>query len=248
MSKTLGRDLRSEYVADMEYMKNNGVDMTVSQKMLTSPKGGQKMYYRRYLHYLNDHEFMECLQDVTDEVDRLNTLSAAATTDFLSKLLTRQAMNDTLLQKCGELADCTGRAFVIMIDIDDFKMVNDTYGHDAGDEVLKNVASIIKGIVGADGATARWGGEEFLVMLECTDIEAAKERAWAIVTAVEASEVRISGTEKIIKVTVSAGMAELHPGKHYNASVRFSDNALYDAKRNGKNTVRVWNAHLKQSV
>jgi diguanylate cyclase (GGDEF)-like protein len=248
MSKALGKDMRAEYSAEMEYMKNHGVDMTVSQKMMVSPKNNRKMYYRRYLHYLNDHEFMECLQDVTEEIDSLNTLSTAAATDFLSKLLTRGAMNDKLLQKCGELTDGAGRAFLIMIDIDDFKKVNDVYGHDAGDDVLKNVSSIIKETVGADGMTARWGGEEFLVMLNCADIDAAEKRAWAIVSAVEASEVRICGTEKIIKTTVSAGMAELHPGKHYSTSVTFSDKALYDAKRSGKNTVRVWNPHLKQSI
>lgn len=248
MSKVIGRDLRSEYIAEMGYMKDKGIDMTVSQKTLISPKSGQRLHYRRYLHYLSDNEFMECLQDATDEIDRLNTLSSAVSTDFLSKLLTRQAMNDKLLQKCGDLADGTGQAFVVMIDIDDFKKVNDSYGHDAGDEVLKNVASIIKDTVDTDGATARWGGEEFLVMLDCPGIEAAKERVWAIVRAVEASAVRIKGTEKVIKVTVSAGMAELHPGKHYNASVRFSDDAMYEAKRSGKNTVRVWNDHLKQGV
>ncbi|MDR0647950.1 MAG: GGDEF domain-containing protein [Synergistaceae bacterium] len=247
MSVVLGRDLRSEYTSEMECMKKSGSDMTVSQKMLISPKSGQKLYYRRYLHYLSDHQFMECLQDVTDEIERLDTLSTAASTDFLSRLLTRQAMNDKLLQKCGDLAEGAGRAFVIMIDIDDFKKVNDTYGHDAGDEVLKDVASIIKRIVGADGMTARWGGEEFLVMLDCADGETAKERVWEIVRAVEASETRVNGTEKIIKVTVSAGMAEMRPGRHYNASVRFSDNAMYDAKRSGKNTVRVWNARLKRS-
>jgi diguanylate cyclase (GGDEF)-like protein len=248
ISRVLGMDLRKVYRAEMEYMKKNGIDMTVTQKMLTSPTDDRKMYYRSYLHYLTDHEFMECMQDVTDEINNLDTLSAAVATDFLSKLLTRRAMNDRLLQKCGELMDTGGRAFVIMFDIDDFKKVNDTYGHDAGDEVLKSVASIIKNTVGENGATSRWGGEEFLAMLDCDDIEAAKACAWTIVRAIEASEVKISGTEKIIKTTISAGMAELHPGKHYNVSVRFADKALYDAKRGGKNTVRVWNTHLKQSV
>jgi diguanylate cyclase (GGDEF)-like protein len=248
ISKALGKDMRGEYLAEMEYMKNHGVDMTVTQKTMLSPRSNRKMYYRSYLHYLNDYEFMECLQDVTEEIDNLNTLSTAASTDFLSKLLTRGAMNDKLLQKCGELADGSGRAFIIMIDIDDFKKVNDTYGHDAGDEVLRSVSSIIKETVGTDGTTSRWGGEEFLAVLNCDDIDSAKERAWEIVSAVEASEVRIGGTEKIIKTTVSVGMAELHPGKHYNASVTLSDKALYDAKHSGKNTVRVWNPHLKQSV
>jgi diguanylate cyclase (GGDEF)-like protein len=248
MSEILGLGLRMEYTAELENMRKNGVDMTTSQKMLVSPKDGGKRYYRRYLHYLNENEFMECLQDVTDEIDKLDTLSAAASTDFLSTLLTRRAMNDKLLQKCGELQEKGGRTFVFMLDIDDFKKVNDSYGHDAGDEVLKNVSLIIKDIVGSSGSTARWGGEEFLVMLDCNDIEAAKECAWAIVRAVEASEVTIKGTDKKIKTTISAGMAELHPGKHYNVSVHFSDNALYDAKQSGKNCVRVWNAHLRRSV
>jgi diguanylate cyclase (GGDEF)-like protein len=248
LSKILGWDLLSEYSAEMGNMKKNGIGMTTSQKMLVSPKDGGKRYYRRYLHYLNDNEFMECLQDITDEIDKLDTLAVAASTDFLSTLLTRRAMNDKILQKCGELQEKGGRTFILMLDIDDFKKVNDSYGHDAGDEVLKSVSLIIKNIVGSSGSTARWGGEEFLVMLDCNDMEAAKECAWAIVRAVEASEVTIKGTDKKIRTTISAGMAELHPGKHYNVSVHFSDNALYDAKQSGKNCVRVWNAQLRRSV
>ena len=248
ISKAIRHDLRKEYAAEMEYMKKNGADMIVTQKMLISPSDEKRMYYRRYLHYLNDHEFMECLQDITDEVNNLNALRTAAATDFLSTLLTRRAMNDRLLQKCTELLHNGGRAFLIMLDIDDFKTVNDTYGHDVGDNVLKSVSSIIKNAVGANGLTARWGGEEFIVMLDGDDIEAAKECAWAIVRAVEASEVIVGGAEKKVKTTISAGIAELSPEKHYNVSVRFSDKALYDAKHSGKNTVRIWDSHLGQSV
>jgi diguanylate cyclase (GGDEF)-like protein len=248
MSRILGWNLREDFAAELKGMKERGCDMTVSQKMLVSPMDGKKMHYRRFIHYLNDHEFMECLQDVTDDVNKVATLSTAASTDFLSALLTRRAMNEKLLQKCVELQQNGGRTFLVMFDIDDFKKVNDSYGHDAGDEVLKSVSSIIKSADGCAESTSRWGGEEFLAMMDRDDLERALKTAEEIIRIVEAMEVRIEGTGKVIKVTISAGLAELDPFKHYNVSVQLSDKALYEAKNSGKNRVCVRTSDLKMSA
>ena len=78
-------------------------------------------------------------------------------------------------------------------------------------------------------------------MLECDDIDMAKETAWHIVREVEASNLRVENTDKTISVTISAGMAELDAHNDYNVSVHRADEALYKAKRDGKNRVCVWN-------
>ncbi|MDR3321291.1 MAG: diguanylate cyclase [Synergistaceae bacterium] len=248
MSRILGCDLREDFEAELRGMKKSGSDMTVSQKSVVSPKDARKMYYRRYMHYLNEYEFMECLQDVTDEVNKVAILSTVASTDYLSALLTRRAMNEKLLQKSADMQKSGGRAFLVMYDIDDFKKVNDSYGHDAGDEVLKNVSSIIKSWGKCVEFTSRWGGEEFLALMVCENLEQAAETAERIIEAVEASEVGIDGTSKKINVTISGGLVELDPYKHYNASVQLADKALYDAKRSGKNRVCVRNVNLRMSA
>lgn len=126
---------------------------------------------------------------------------------------------------------------VIMCDIDFFKKVNDTYGHNAGDAVLVHVADLMKKCVGKDGEVFRWGGEEFIILLPCYNVEQTAKLAEEIRYSVEASECH-SGNE-IIKVTMSFGVKELEDGKTLEANVKEVDAKLYEAKATGRNKVVV---------
>jgi len=247
LGEVLGCDLYQGYLDDLEAMKKNNQDYLVSEKKVYSPQEGRDMYYRRYMHYIDQHRFMCCLKDITDEMNKVERLTLEATVDFLSELLTRRAMNARLLQKCGEMRQTGGRAFLIMLDIDNFKKINDSYGHDVGDEVLRKVSNIIRSADRGRALTSRWGGEEFLVAVEREDAAEVREVAQSILRLVAAAEVLVSGTEKIIKLTISAGLAELDP-ENYIISIQRADKALYEAKYDGKNCVRIWRPESERAL
>ncbi|MBU1245007.1 GGDEF domain-containing protein, partial [Myxococcota bacterium] len=122
---------------------------------------------------------------------------------------------------------------VIMADIDHFKRVNDTYGHLMGDQVLKQVATILASVVRAGDAVIRYGGEEFLIVL--TGV--ASERALAIAErarqTIEATEFRFH--EISFHTTISMGVAQLRPGESREELIKRADEALYAAKNDGRN-------------
>ncbi len=239
LSRALGWDVYDDYLSDLENMEKEDTDFIITEKEVISPKDGQSRYYRRYLHRLGKHAIMSSIQDVTEERTKVDALTYVASTDFLSTLLTRRAMNDLLVRKCEEFQKNGSHAFLIMYDIDDFKKINDSYGHDIGDEVLKTVARIIQDTALCECSTSRWGGEEFLTLLECEDIERVSETAHHILRTVADHPMKVRGSEKSFRVTVSAGVAELDC-RNYAGSVQHADKALYDAKNCGKNCMRIW--------
>jgi len=132
----------------------------------------------------------------------------------------------------------TDRYQLVMLDIDYFKKINDHYGHDAGDYILKNVAKLIKSLIRNDDILVRFGGEEFLLFVK-KDTKNSKhvvDVAQRICSTLEATEFRFN--ETVIKVTISAGIT-LHI-QHYktlNDAIKHADNMLYIAKREGRNKV-----------
>ena len=124
---------------------------------------------------------------------------------------------------------------VLMIDIDDFKKVNDTFGHDAGDEVLKSVASKIQANSGG-GKVFRWGGEEILVVLN-SPLENAVKIAEDIRSSIEYSIMYLKDSNLKLKITVTIGVDSFKPNKSLQVMMESVDSKLYFGKRNGKNQV-----------
>ncbi|MBU1365675.1 MAG: diguanylate cyclase [Gammaproteobacteria bacterium] len=127
-------------------------------------------------------------------------------------------------------------AAILMLDLDYFKMVNDTYGHDAGDAVLKALSSLLKQSVRASDLVIRYGGEEFLIILIDSLGEAADNVAEKIRLAVEALKVQIAGIT--LQKTISIGIADFPTDSEtFWQAVKFADVALYQAKETGRNRV-----------
>jgi len=124
---------------------------------------------------------------------------------------------------------------IFMLDIDFFKKVNDIYGHQAGDEVLKQVSGVIKDSIRIGDTLARYGGEEFIVMLPEADKVKAIELADRLRQKIE-NMVTLSGKDKI-KVTASFGVASYSDGKTQSNIIGAADALLYKAKANGRNVV-----------
>lgn len=126
---------------------------------------------------------------------------------------------------------------VLMVDIDHFKRINDREGHAAGDEVLRVVASRLQESVRTEDLLARWGGEEFLIVLPMTGMPGAAETAERVRAVVAAQPVALG--DRAIRVTVSVGCASLSKGEALNALMARADAGLYRAKGTGRNRVEV---------
>lgn len=129
---------------------------------------------------------------------------------------------------------------VLMIDIDYFKSINDTYGHAVGDQALRGLAERCRSQLRSIDIIGRYGGEEFAVLLPETDIEAAEHIAERLRCVVEQTSIMTSRGP--LSLTISVGVAVYRPGDQTNLEVviDYADRALYIAKRSGRNCVRVW--------
>ena len=160
-------------------------------------------------------------------------LSIIANTDSLTQVYNRTRF-DVLFKEHVEHAKRRSTPLsILLVDLDDFKKVNDRFGHQAGDQVLKHAAQLIQTVVGEDGVVARWGGEEFAVLLPYFDLTKAEAKAESL----RASVAKARFEEQEIKVTTSIGMAQLNQFETASQLLKRADDALYDAKGSGRNRV-----------
>ena len=170
--------------------------------------------------------------------DELHRVREDAQIDSLSGLLNRRGFDRELQRMAPKAGALEGALAVIMLDIDHFKRINDTYGHPLGDVVISVVGRLLHDCVGAAGIAARYGGEEFAVLLPEQSLAAAQKLAEAIRVAVEHGQIRRrKGDEPIGGVTVSAGVAAWRTGEDVSSVVERADRALYVSKRAGRNRV-----------
>jgi len=161
-----------------------------------------------------------------------------AVTDGLTRLYNRHYL-DTHLKNLVRQSGEQGRNLsVVIMDMDHFKQVNDTYGHDVGDEVLKALSGIITNTIRAADLAARYGGEEFVVLMPETDAMRAYEAAERLRKNVEMTPFVITHPESPIRKTVSIGYATMHAGDTPESLLKRADVALYEAKNGGRNKVK----------
>ncbi|MEM7268253.1 MAG: diguanylate cyclase [Pseudomonadota bacterium] len=164
-------------------------------------------------------------------------LREQSTRDPLTALYNRRFFLDYAKREIGRCAASNKAAALVSLDIDHFKKFNDTYGHDAGDLVLKSVAEVLQTLFRDSDVPCRLGGEEFIVMLPGASLERALERAEELRSEIEAGEVRYGGQH--LKVTASLGVAVYTKhGKTLEALMQTADDALYAAKDGGRNCVK----------
>lgn len=163
-------------------------------------------------------------------------LHIMATTDPLTELLNRRHINylaDREVQRFNRTNHAIG---IMLIDIDFFKAINDQYGHKVGDEVLIKVAQIIKSVVRKQDLIARWGGEEFLIVLPDSNDGFAKLTAQRIRDAFVSFDWHAAIGEDI-HPTVTAGVSEIRPAEVLSSAIARADRALYKGKAAGRNRV-----------
>jgi two-component system cell cycle response regulator len=161
-----------------------------------------------------------------------------AITDSLTGLYNKGYLNTHLDNMVRHALNNNKPLSLMIMDMDHFKSVNDTYGHDVGDEVLKQLSEIILKSVRSADLAARFGGEEFVILMPETDFNQAQDVAERIRRTVESTDMKVSHAVGTIKKTISIGVAYLNEmGDSGAAILKRADEALYKAKHGGRNKV-----------
>jgi two-component system, cell cycle response regulator len=165
-------------------------------------------------------------------LEDVKALQHMAATDPLTGLANRRGGEKHIASEIARARREKRPLSCILLDVDRFKMVNDTFGHQAGDQLLRDISSLLRRTVRAYDVLVRWGGEEFLLVLPGVDLELARVLAERVRQAVEMSD-----THGIGPVTVSAGVARFDNDYDFAATLRTADQRLYEAKASGRNCV-----------
>jgi diguanylate cyclase len=175
------------------------------------------------------------IQTLQQELDRARK---RALTDTLTGLANREALYGALESAVHDAEQDDTELCLLVLDIDHFKRVNDTHGHLVGDRVIRFVASTLKRLVKGKDTAARFGGEEFAVVLPDTPVGGAMALAENIRRAIaDARLVRSDTREPLNQITVSVGVGSYRRGEDINSLFDRTDQALYAAKSGGRNRV-----------
>lgn len=210
-------------------MREGDINLTYNcdqEKIVSNQSGEQIPYLDRLLNFL---------EVTTQELEESNRkLEKLATSDGLTGLYNRRGLEQLFTYEMNKRTDNQNLA-VIMCDVDFFKKVNDKYGHNIGDTVLKGVGHAIEKCIRSQDSAGRWGGEEFMVLLPNTKLKIAKSIAQRICKTIAELNFEIVGS-----VTVSAGVAVSDDETLMENVYHKADTALYIAKKNGRNRVEVF--------
>jgi len=170
------------------------------------------------------------------ENERLHrVVERQALVDSLTGLANRRSLEDTLRIQLARAERFGEEISLVLADLDDFKRVNDRYGHPAGDEVLRAFAGALTGTARVMDVAGRWGGEEFALVLPATDAPGAARLAERARAAIESESLETE--EGRVAVTASFGVASFPECRELRELIAAADSALYAAKRDGKNRV-----------
>jgi diguanylate cyclase (GGDEF)-like protein len=173
-------------------------------------------------------------------------LASMVLTDPLTGCFNRRGFDVALTRELARSARANSELSMLAIDLDHFKRINDTYGHSAGDVILREFGALLGHAARAGDMVARTGGEEFSLLLPDTGPDGARRAAARLCEAIRAKEFTADG--KPLQVTISVGVVSMSgpPGQHAAAELKGrADEALYIAKRNGRNQLYVWAEELE---
>lgn len=197
---------------------------------------GEEKIFTIHVDYYEqqDDYYVFSLTDITKFKEKSNILEYQASHDKLTGLFNRNKFDEIFAKEIKRTKRYKNELSVIIFDIDNFKMVNDTYGHQIGDEVLKEISKIALDNVREQDITTRWGGEEFFILLPQTNLSGAV----IVANKIKTSTQNHIFTEKSLKITASFGVTQFCiENDDEKTIITRADELLYEAKRSGKNKV-----------
>ena len=214
-----------------------GEKMFMEFKIVT--KDGEERWINHFCERLREiGSGIDLIRSTNMDISRIklreSLIKKEANTDSLTGLFNRRFITDETLRELCRSTDW-GYNHVAMGDIDNFKYVNDTYGHEAGDEVLKSVAMTIRRNLREGDIAVRWGGEEFLILLHDMSDTTAGDVVDRLRSEIEEASILYQGKE--LKITMSFGVCRCKDKNDFVQSAKEADNRLYKAKQDGKNRV-----------
>jgi diguanylate cyclase len=180
----------------------------------------------------------ESRQEISSLQDRLERATEEALTDPLTGLTNRKGLSKAIEKAVIAAEELNSYPCLLMLDIDHFKKINDTFGHLLGDRVIKVVAETLKNQIKGKDTAARYGGEEYCVLLPETELVDAVKVAENIRSAIEKTRIkRSSDNFEICRMTISIGVARYKPLESIMTLFERADTALYQSKNEGRNRV-----------
>ncbi len=225
------RDLPILLLADGEDRQRvlRGLDLGVNDYLVRPVDRNEMM--ARVRSQIRRKRYADKLRDI------MQASLQMAVTDPLTGLHNRRYLESHLGKLIDEAADGHKPLSLMILDIDHFKAVNDTFGHDAGDEILKGFATRIRTVIRGIDVFCRLGGEEFIIVMPDTSLDIAGRVAERVRHAVSDVPFPIGTSGREIAVTVSIGLAERRSGREADVILKRADQALYRSKASGRNCV-----------
>jgi diguanylate cyclase (GGDEF)-like protein len=181
-------------------------------------------------------QLMADVQYTVSHIDKLiRSLEKTSITDYLTGIDNRFAAEKRLKEDIARSSRGNNKMSLILLDLDDFKRINDQYGHDIGDFCLKHAVNILKTNVRESDWMARWGGDEIMIMLFDSDEVFASKVLERIILGLE--ENPIPTTQGLIKLTISVGVSQFKQSYDFESFFKKTDTALLEAKRRGKGQI-----------
>ena len=237
-NKVYHKDNRIEYITKYTYGKKwveliskNGTKH-VRVKIFSKEDNLDHYYQIRISKLDSANTYSLFFTDISELESNRIRVKKDAEFDPLTKVYNRVKVNEVLSQLIFSVKKHNHNLSLILFDIDHFKRVNDTYGHNAGDSVLRELASLVKGLLNNGDVFARWGGEEFVIILENVPMQRGAQLATRLQREIERYPFNI-----VKRVTCSFGVTQFKDGDTENSFFERVDNALYEAKENGRNQV-----------
>ena len=226
-----------------DFNKLSNFSRTLTRYLSYHPQQMPEPVHFEYAHVFGDWQKVGFFRSLVYEIDRLTSLvcleglshSRGHSLDGLTGVPERKSFDDEVQRWMTRFKTDQAPFVCGMIDLDDFKKVNDTYGHQTGDFVLKEAAAFLKANIGPTDFIARYGGEEFVILLASLNLRQAAEKIAEAISRLGQLNLEYQG--KQLRFTFSCGIAECRPSENVESLIDRADKNTYEAKRRGKNQV-----------